>query len=87
MYLLIGINSYSFTDSKTGQLVQGNNVHLINDTPDSQHFIGRESVKFNLSDDKLRQFLAGRTVNDVIDTEVMINYNRYGKVSEMVSCG
>lgn len=87
MYLLIGINSYAFTDSKTGQLVEGNNVHLINDTPQSKNFVGRETVKFSLSNDKLHMFLAGRTIADVIDTEVAINYNRYGKVDAMVSCG
>lgn len=87
MYLLIGINSYAFTDSKTGQLVEGNNVHLINDSPESKNFVGRAVLKFSLSNAKLQDFLAGRTIADVIDTEVAINYNQYGKVASMVSCG
>lgn len=87
MMLLIGINQYSFTDGKTGELISGCNVHVINDNPDSKGFIGRETVKFSLSNDKLNRFLGGRSIDEVIDTEVAVNYNRFGKVSELVSVG
>lgn len=85
MMLLVGINPYNFADQKTGQQIQGYTCHVLNDRPDSQFFAGRETFKFSLNEKRMIEFLQGRNIDDVVDTEVKVIYNKYGKVSELIS--
>lgn len=87
MYKLVGVNHYDFKDSKTGEVIVGNNVHVINDTPEQQDFLGSETVKFSFSDEKLNRFLAGKPAQQLINKPVQVIYNRYGKVSELIQVG
>lgn len=85
MYLLIGFNHYDFKDQKDGHQVVGNNLHLIFDKPDNPYFKGRETIKIGIKDDKLSQFLNGRTIDDVLDTTVDIIYGPHNKILGVVS--
>lgn len=83
MMKLVGLNPYDF--EKDGERVQGMSCHLINDMPDSDRLLGVETVKFSMSPERFSRFLSGRQLTDVLNTEVEVTYNRYGKVASMVS--
>lgn len=75
---VIGFRKVDFTDEKTKQKVEGYTLYLIRQ-PESDAVIGTICEKL---------FISSRYVDYVpaLNDDVVIRYNRYGKVSSIETC-
>lgn len=82
-YELVGVKPYDFM--KDNERVVGVNLFIVDREPDAKNVVGYEVLKLSLSQEKMERFLSGRSYDDVINTEVMITYNRYGRPDAVVT--
>lgn len=75
---VIGYQKIDFKDQKTGNRVQGYNLFLTSE-PDNDKIVGVKCEKL---------FIASQYVDysPVLNDEIVILYNRYGKVSSIQTC-
>lgn len=77
IFKLLGISHYDFEDK--GNRITGNKLHCLNEEETKQNLIGHEVTVFSASDDMVSKMLGGLQPQGVINRNIDVEFNQYGK--------
>lgn len=85
VYSVLGVRPYSFKDDKTGKLIEGATLHVVNSSPDDEDVTGSIVERLSLSKPVMED-LARKCggIAGVVGLSITPVYNKRGKIREVL---